>query len=124
MRIGFVSSASLYFWSYIFCFVPPFSFFCFSVTEREEEEYVGSAVDLKWPGVGKKTHSVLESFDLEPMCIFNPKRIKCWNTRLDPIYMYLLVSKADATSSMYIIQKISKRVPWENVFPGWLVILP
>jgi len=22
------------------------------------------------------------------------------------------------------MQKILKRVPWDNVFPGWLVILP
>ena len=58
----------------------------------------------------------LESFDLEPMCICNPKRLKCWNTRLDPISMSFLVSKANAPSSTHIIQNILKRVPWENVF--------
>ena len=108
---------------------PSFSFFCFSVTSREEEKYVGSSVDvdvssLKLPGEGKKTHYVLESFDLEPMWICNMRRLNCWNTRLDLITMSFLVSKANAPSSMYIIQIILKRVPWENVFAWWLVILP
>ena len=111
MRIVFVSSASLYFWSYIFFFVPPFYFFCFSVTGREEEEYVESAADLKLPAAGENTHSVLEIFDLDTICICNPKRLKCWNTRLDPISVSFLVSKANALSSIYSIQKILKRVP-------------
>ena len=96
-----------------FCLVSPFSFFCFIVTGREEEESVGSAVgvgvsSLKLQGSGKKTHSVLESFDLEPMCICNPKRLKCWNTRLDHVSTSFLVSKANDPSSTYSIQKISK----------------
>ena len=49
MRIGFVSSALSYFLSYIFFLVPPFYLFCFTVNSREEEESVGSAVDV---GVG------------------------------------------------------------------------
>ena len=129
MRIGFFSFASSYFWSCLFCLVPPFSFFYFSVTGREEEESVGNAVDvsvgnLKWPGAGKKTHSVLEGFDLEPMCICNPKRLKCLDTRLDTDSVSFLASKANAPSSTYSIQKISNRVPWENAFAGWLVIIP
>ena len=124
MRIGFFPSASSYFWSYLFWFVPPFSFFCFSVIGIEEEEHFGSAADLKWPGAGKKTHYVLESLELDPMCICNPKRLKCWNTRLDPISMSFLVSKANAPSSTYSTHNILKRVPWENVFAGWLVIIP
>ena len=46
MRIGFVYSALSYFWSYLFCLVPPFYFLCFSVTGREEEGYFGSASDV------------------------------------------------------------------------------
>ena len=129
MRIGFVSFASSYILSCLFCLVPPFPFFYFSVTRREEEESFGSAVDvdvgnLKWPGAGGKTHSVLEGFDLEPMCTCNPKRLKCLNTRFDHVSIYFLVSEANSPSSTYSIQNISKRVPWENVFSGWLVILP
>ena len=46
MWIGFVSFASSYFWSYIFCLVTPLLLFYFSVTGREEEESFGSAVDV------------------------------------------------------------------------------
>ena len=104
----------VWFWSYLFYFVPPCYFFCFSVTGREEEEYVGNAADLKWPGAGENTHSVWEIFDLEPMCICNPKQLNCWNTRLDPISLSFLVSKKNDQSLTYIIQKILKRVPWES----------
>ena len=78
----------------------------------------------KWPGSGKKTHAVLEGFDLEPMCICNTKRLMCLNTGLDPVSISFLVSKENAPSSTYSIHKILKRVPWENVFAGWLLIIP
>ena len=61
---------------------------------------------------------------MEPTCICNPKRLKCLKTRLDPTSIYFLVSKANAPSSTYSMQKSSKRVPWENFIAGWLVIIP
>ena len=79
---------------------------------------------LKIPGSRKQTHYVLESFDLEPMCICNPKRLKCLNTRLDHVSIYFIVSKRNAPSSTYSIHKILKRFPRKNVFAGRLVILP
>ena len=45
MSIGFVYFALLYILSCLFLLVPLFSFFCFCIPGREEEEYVGSAVD-------------------------------------------------------------------------------
>ena len=49
--------------------------------------------------------------------------VKVLEHEVDPVTISFLVSKANALSSTYSIQKISKRVPWENVFAGWLVIL-
>ena len=59
MRIDFVSFALSYIWSCILCLVSSFSFLCFGITGREEEESFGSAVDVgvgntKWPGAGEK----------------------------------------------------------------------
>ena len=45
-RIGFVSFVSSYILSCLICLVTPIYFSCFSVTGREKEESVVSALDL------------------------------------------------------------------------------
>lgn len=55
---------------------------------------VGITGQLKWPGVGRKTHSVLEDFEEEPMCIWRPNQAKCVNTRYAPISISRQVCKS------------------------------
>ena len=104
MGICFVSSASSYSLLCLFRLASSLSCFGFGTIGREEEGLVGGAGDgrtgsLKWPGAGKKTHSVLEGFEEDPMCIWRPNQEKWVKTRFAPISSSHRVAKANAPLS-------------------------
>ena len=60
----------------------------------------GRVGKVKYPGVGKKKHSVFEGFFFFPMCISNPKFSKCRRSRGMPFSNRCLDSNTKAPLSM------------------------
>ena len=59
----------------------------------------GRVGKVKYPDVGKNTHSVFEGFYIFPMCISNPNFEKFYRSRGIPISNWCLGSKTKALSS-------------------------
>ena len=78
----------------------------------------GSGGGLKYPGAGKKTHSVFGVLFAFPTCISSPNRSNCLCTTYAPISRSRLDTNANAPSSTYNIQKVSNSVPFEKFFVG------
>ena len=55
----------------------------------------------EYPGLGMKIYSVFKFsfFDLSPVCIVNPNRLKCEQSKMMPFIASSLVSKRNAASS-------------------------
>ena len=53
---------------------------------------------VKYPGVGKETHSVFESLFSFPMCISNPNFAKCRRSRGVPVSNWCIDLKTKAPS--------------------------
>ena len=56
----------------------------------------GMVEKVKYPGVGKNTHSVLEFLFFLPICIFKPNCPKCHKIRGIPISNCCIDSKTNA----------------------------
>ena len=81
-----------------------FSFSCLTLSVKKGDVVVlasefGRVGKVKYPDVGKKTHSVFEGFFSFPMCISNPNFAKCRKNRGIPISNWCLDSKTKAPSS-------------------------
>ena len=63
------------------------------------ESDFGRVGKVKYPGVGKKTHSVFEGLFSFPMCISNPNFSKCRKSRGVPVSNWCLDSNIKAPSS-------------------------
>ena len=62
----------------------------------------GRVGKVKYPGVGKKTHSVFEGLFYFPMCISNPNFAKCRKSRGDTNFQ--LVSRFEDKSSVIDVE--------------------
>ena len=81
-----------------------FSFSCLTFPVKKGDVVVlasefGRAGKLKYPGVGKKTHSVFEGLFSFPMCISNPNFAKCHRIRGMSVSNWCLDSNTKAPSS-------------------------
>ena len=60
----------------------------------------GRVGKVKYPGVGKKTHSVFEGLFFFPMCISNPNFTKCRRIRGVPVSNWCIDSNKKVLLSM------------------------
>ena len=84
----------------------------------------GRVGKVKYPGVGKKTHSVFEGLFSFPIRISNPNFAKCRRSRGVPVSNWCIDSKTKAPSSTQSMQKSSKSAPRLKDRGGWLMSWP
>ena len=89
------------------------SCFGFVVSGKEEEEASegGQGNSLKNPGAGNKMASVFDALVALPTCISRPNLANCRQMTAEPSSIYFREGKANAPSSTYNMQNMSKRVP-------------